>query len=118
MAATITPFISHSPRAIGWGLVSATALLDGPVQIAIVGGDDEATEKLWQLAWRATSPGAVVARTTPDSHSEVGLLKNRPMQGSDSTAYLCRGFICELPTTDPAELAKQLRPSHHRGHHI
>ena len=116
--ATITPFISHSPRAIGWGLVSATALLDGPVQIAIVGGDDEATEKLWQLAWKAISPGAVVARATPDSHSKVGLLKNRPMQGSDATAYLCREFLCELPTTDPAELAKQLRPSHHRGHHI
>ena len=114
----ITPFISRSARAIGWGLASATALVDGPVQIAIVGAEDDATEKLWQLAWRATSPGAVVARTTAHSHSEIGLLKNRPMQGDEATAYLCRGFICELPTTDPTELARQLRPSHHRGHHI
>ena len=120
--ATITSFIPHSPRGIGWGLVSATALLDGPVQIAIVGGDDEATEKLWQLAWRATSPGAVVARTTPDSHSEIGLLENRPMQNDEPTAYICRGFVCERPINDPDVLAQQLGikplPFHHRGHRI
>ena len=106
--AAIASYISHSPRAIAWGLAGATALVDGPVQIAIVGGDDEATEKLWQLAWKTTSPGAVIARTTPHSHSEVGLLKNRPMQRDKATAYLCRGFVCQLPTNDPDELAKQL----------
>lgn len=31
----ITPLITCVPRAIGWGLVAATALIDGPVQIAI-----------------------------------------------------------------------------------
>jgi uncharacterized protein YyaL (SSP411 family) len=24
------------------------------------------------------------------------------------TAYLCEGFVCQAPTTDPAELARQL----------
>ena len=118
--ATITPFISRSPRAVGWGLVSATAMLDGPLQIAIVGNDDEVTEKLWQLAWRATSPGAVVARTSPHRPSEIGLLKNRPMHSDSATAYVCRGFICELPITDPDKLAQQLNIEplqfHHRGH--
>lgn len=107
--AKITPLINRTPRAVGWGLVAAAASVDGPIQIAIVGPDSDETERLWRQAWKATTPGAVVARSAPDANPQVGLLKNRPMQDGKATAYLCRGFICDLPTTNPAELAKQLR---------
>ncbi len=107
--AKITPLIVRAPRAIGWGLVAATALLDGPRQIAIIGPAGEATDELWHRAWKSTSPGAVIARTAPNVNSTVGLLESRPMVGNHPTAYVCRGFVCELPTTDPAELEKILR---------
>ena len=106
--AKITPLITHAPRAIGWGLVAATTLIHGPVQVAIIGLEGGATEELWRQAWKTTAPGAVIARTVPNTNSHVGLLKNRPMLGNEPTAYVCRGFLCDLPTTDPAELAKQL----------
>lgn len=105
----ITPLITRAPRAIGWGLVAATALIDGPVQIAIVGPEGEETEGLWREAWRTTAPGAVIARTMPDTDSEVGLLKNRPMVGEEPTAYVCRGFLCNLPVRNLVELVEQLR---------
>ena len=108
----ITPLLNRAPRAVGWGLVAATAMLDGPMQIAILGSNSEETEMLWRQAWRATAPGAVIARASPDANSQVGLLKNRGMQNGKATAYLCRGFICNLPTTDPHELAKQLGNFH------
>ena len=107
--AKITPLMARAPRAIGWGLVAATALLDGPRQIAIVGAEDEETEKLWRVAWKSTAPGAVIARATPIATPVIGLLKNRPMVGNRPTAYLCRGFVCDLPTTDPVELKEKLR---------
>jgi uncharacterized protein YyaL (SSP411 family) len=104
----ITPLITRAPRAVGWGLVAATALIDGPIQIAIVGPDSKETEKLWRQAWKTTAAGAVIARTISGAPSHIGLLENRPMHNGKPTAYLCRGFVCDLPTTDPNELAKQL----------
>ena len=107
--AKITPLITRTPRAVGWGLVVTTALIHGPVQVAIIGGSDEGTDKLWKLAWKTTAPGAVIVRTSPTNHSNIGLLQNRPMVNSLPTAYVCRGFICDLPTTDSLKLAQQLR---------
>ena len=107
--AKITPLMARAPRAIGWGLVAATALLDGPRQIAIIGPAGEESDELWQRAWKSSAPGAVIARTAPNMNPSVGLLKNRPMVGDHPTAYVCRGFVCELPTTDPTELTQILR---------
>jgi uncharacterized protein YyaL (SSP411 family) len=107
--AKITPLVTRAPRAIGWGLVAATALIHGPLQVAIVGPAGEATDELWRQAWKTTAPGTVIARTGPNANSKVGLLKNRPMISNQPTAYVCRGFVCDLPTTDPLDLAEQLR---------
>lgn len=105
----ITPLIARAPRAIGWGLVAATALVDGPIQVAIIGPAGEESDKLWHRAWKSTAPGAVIARTVPNVNPTVGLFKNRFMISNQPTAYVCRGFICELPTTDPTELTEILR---------
>ncbi|NQW06398.1 MAG: thioredoxin domain-containing protein [SAR202 cluster bacterium] len=105
----ITPLIARAPRAIGWGLVAATALIDGPIQVAIIGPAGEETDELWHRAWKSTAPGAVIARTAPNVNPSVGLLKNRSMISNQPTAYVCRGFICELPTTDPTELTEILQ---------
>jgi uncharacterized protein YyaL (SSP411 family) len=107
--AKITPLLSRAPRAVGWGLVAATALIHGPIQVAIVGPKGEDTDELWREAWKTTAPGAVIARTAPGAKSQVGLLKNRSMMSSQPTAYVCRAFVCELPTTDPVELKEKLR---------
>ncbi|MBI3429773.1 MAG: thioredoxin domain-containing protein, partial [Actinobacteria bacterium] len=106
--AKITPLITRSPRAIGWGLGAATALIHGPVQVVIVGPASEETEAMWRLAWRTTAPGVVIVRTWPNANSAIGLLKDRRMLNNMTTAYVCRGFVCGLPATDPLELAGQL----------
>ncbi|MFC8509811.1 thioredoxin domain-containing protein [Streptomyces sp. NPDC057411] len=99
----------RAPRFIGWGLAVAEALLDGPREIAVVGDrDDDAFRALCRTALDATTPGAVLAFGTPDS-TEFPLLKDRPLVGGEPAAYVCRHFVCEAPTTDPAELARRLR---------
>ncbi|MBO1752662.1 thioredoxin domain-containing protein [Actinotalea sp. BY-33] len=97
------------PRATGWALATAEALADGPREVAVVGPvDDPATRALHRAALAAGAPGAVVVVGEPD-RSTLPLLLDRPMLEGRPTAYVCRGFVCDRPTTDPAELGAQLR---------
>ncbi|MES9523938.1 thioredoxin domain-containing protein [Streptomyces capoamus] len=97
------------PRFIGWGLAAAEALLDGPREVAVVGPapDEERTAALHRTALLATAPGAVVACGTPGG-DEFPLLADRVLVDGAPTAYVCRGFVCDLPVTDPAALREKL----------
>ncbi|GHK00694.1 thioredoxin domain-containing protein [Streptomyces sp. NPDC003753] len=97
------------PRFIGWGLAVAEALLDGPREVAVVGPalDDPATRALHRTALLGTAPGAVVAVGTPES-DELPLLVDRILVGDEPTAYVCRNFTCDAPTTDPERLRAAL----------
>ncbi len=97
----------RAPRACGWGLATVSALMDGPLEIAIVGDlDDPATATLRTVALGATAPGAVLAVGEPDS--EVPLLRDRPLIDGGPGAYVCRGFTCQVPTSDRDLLATQV----------
>ncbi|MER6011156.1 thioredoxin domain-containing protein [Streptomyces bluensis] len=95
----------RAPRFIGWGLATAEALLDGPREVAVVGpaADHPGTRALHRTALLGTAPGAVVAVGTPDS-DELPLLADRPLVGGEPTAYVCRNFTCDAPTTDADRL--------------
>ncbi|MFB7246852.1 hypothetical protein CW362_26470 [Streptomyces populi] len=96
------------PRFIGWGLAVAEALLDGPREVAVVGeGTDPATRALARTALLGTAPGAVVAVGAPGS-DELPLLADRPLVDAKPTAYVCRNFVCDAPTTDPDRLRTAL----------
>lgn len=95
-----------APRFIGWGLAVAEAWLDGPREVAVagpVGGE------LHRTALLGRAPGAVVAAgEVADAGTEFPLLVDRPLVGGVPTAYVCRHFVCDAPTTDAAELAGKL----------
>ncbi|MEU6416197.1 thioredoxin domain-containing protein [Streptomyces spiralis] len=93
------------PRFIGWGLAVAEAALDGPREIAVVGPSlaDEAARTLHRTALLGAAPGAVVAYGVPGS-DEFPLLADRPLVNGAPTAYVCRDFTCDAPTTDPERL--------------
>ncbi|WP_327719096.1 thioredoxin domain-containing protein [Streptomyces sp. NBC_00490] len=97
------------PRFIGWGLAVAEALLDGPREVAVVGPalDDPGTKALHRTALLGTAPGAVVAVGVTGS-DELPLLADRPLVGGEPTAYVCRNFTCDAPTTDPDRLRAAL----------
>jgi uncharacterized protein YyaL (SSP411 family) len=52
---------------------------------------------LLAVARRTTAPGAVVVGAGP-------LVQGRPA----GAAYVCRGFVCDAPTTDEVDLRTQL----------
>ncbi|WP_329220551.1 thioredoxin domain-containing protein [Streptomyces sp. NBC_01485] len=97
------------PRFIGWGLAAAEALLDGPREIAVVATDpaDPTSKTLHRTALLGTAPGAVVAFGTAGG-GEFPLLADRPLRNGEPTAYVCRNFTCDAPTTDPERLRTAL----------
>ncbi|MFS0706328.1 N-acylglucosamine 2-epimerase, partial [Cellulomonas sp. 179-A 9B4 NHS] len=69
------------------------------------------TRALHRAALASAAPGLVVALGDPADLPDdaPGLLRDRPLVEGRPAAYVCRGFVCERPTTDPAELARALR---------
>jgi uncharacterized protein YyaL (SSP411 family) len=96
------------PRFFGWALAAAEALVDGPVQVAIVG--EPSGGPLTSTAWRLRPPGAVVVSAAPDEPG-LPLFADRPLVGGKAAAYVCRGMVCDLPVTDVADLERALTPS-------
>ena len=89
------------PRFAGWTLAAAEAVIAGPLEIAVVGRAAERTN-LHRAALGLPPPGAVVIA------GEVGmpieLFAQRDLVDGKSAAYVCRGFVCERPVSDPQHL--------------
>jgi uncharacterized protein YyaL (SSP411 family) len=98
----------EQPRFFGWTLAACEALVSGPVQIAIVG--EPGGGPLTDSALRLRPPGAVVVSAEPDA-AGLPLLAGRPLVDGGPAAYVCRGMVCDLPRTQPDELAAALRAS-------
>ncbi|GAA0215528.1 thioredoxin domain-containing protein [Saccharothrix mutabilis subsp. mutabilis] len=92
---------AREPRFAGHWLSVAEALEDGPVQVAVVGGDPA----LVATAWRGVHGGGVVVAGDPDS---APLLADRPLVDGGPAAYVCRGYVCDRPVTTADDLAAAL----------
>jgi uncharacterized protein YyaL (SSP411 family) len=102
---------SAAPRFAGWGLAVAEAALDGPREVAVVGApDDDRAHSLRLEALRGTAPGLVLAAGAPGADPVVPLLEGRGLRDGRPAAYPCRGFVCDLPVTQPEQLRAFARP--------
>ncbi|HEU4421080.1 MAG TPA: thioredoxin domain-containing protein [Pilimelia sp.] len=104
--ATIVPVVAGHPRFTGYACTVGEALLSGPYEIAVV-TPDPADDPLVRAAYRHAPPGAVIVAGAPDQDG-VPLLADRPLVGGGAAAYVCRGFVCDRPVTDPADLVAVL----------
>lgn len=108
----------RAPRFAGWSLAAAEAAVAGPLEVAVVGAeDDPARAELVRVARRSSSPGLVVAVGLPDRGSHLGsaddspalpLLVGRGLVEGKAAAYVCRGMVCDRPVTTAEELAALL----------
>jgi uncharacterized protein YyaL (SSP411 family) len=88
----------------------ALQLADAPiVEVAIV-GDPRASDSrsLLAEARRAYRPGQVLALSPSTEASAIPLLRGRTRIDGAATAYVCHGFACQQPVTEPDALAAQL----------
>jgi uncharacterized protein YyaL (SSP411 family) len=104
--APLATVVARAPLAVS-GLAAAMELAVGPMrEIAIAGArPDPATTAMVAVVQRRFDPLRVLA--WGDS-GEVPLLDDRPAIDGVSTAYVCRGFVCRAPVTDPVALEREL----------
>jgi uncharacterized protein YyaL (SSP411 family) len=106
----VPPIAARFPRAAGSGLAVAEALISGPAEIAVVGpADDPRTAGLHVAALHAAPPGAVLALGDGASDGGIPLLEARGLVGGAPAAYVCRGFACLAPVSEPEALRAALQ---------
>jgi uncharacterized protein len=97
------PMISH-PDSFAHLLRALDFHLASKREVALVGQDFSALEAIVRAEFR---PNVVVA-AGPAGAVEPPLLDARTEIGGEPAAYVCEGFTCNLPVTDPAALKKEL----------
>ncbi len=113
LARLAKPMATH-PGAFGHLLCALDFAVASPVQVAIIGTeDDHGATSLTREVHRTYNPNRVIAIVRGDmdgviSTEIVPLLAERVTIGERPTAYVCEQFACRLPTNDPSELARQL----------
>jgi uncharacterized protein len=97
------------PTAFGQWLVGLGLALAQVDEVAIVGSPDAPdTGALLEVVRAGYRPNIVLAVSPDPERSAIELMAARTMRDGMATAYVCHGFACRQPVTDPDELAAQL----------
>ncbi len=104
--------IARYPRAFAKSLIVVDLLMNGPVEVALVGrSGDSGTEALRTAVNRTYLPNRVLAhRDSEQTGTRHPLLEGKTLIGGKAALYLCRNFSCGRPITDPAEFPALLDP--------
>ncbi len=107
--ALVTPVVHRYPTAFGQWLVGLGLALAEIDEVAIVGRPGAPdTTALLEVVTSRYRPATVVAVAEDAAASRIPLLHERVAREGRATAYVCHGFACRQPVTDPAELSAQL----------
>ncbi len=102
---------ASNPTGFGRVLSVLDFYLSSPPEIVIVGNQaEEGTQNLLKVLNEHYLPNRVVM-LLPDGLDPAGwpLLEGRSRIEGQPAAYVCQNYACQLPVTDPADLAKQLK---------
>ena len=107
---TIAEPITRYGTMFGFVLSAADLSVHGAVAVAIAG--DPASDRFAALT-RAVAgqylPALVIAGGEGDAVHGLALMEGRSASDGQPMAFVCRNFSCDVPTSDPVELAAQLR---------
>jgi uncharacterized protein YyaL (SSP411 family) len=105
---TIAEPMARYPTAFGHALGAADLAVRGAVEVAIAG--EPAGEAFGALAGAVANryvPSMVLAGGRGKAVRGIALMEGR--ERDEPTAYVCRAYVCDVPTSDPAELTRQLK---------
>jgi uncharacterized protein YyaL (SSP411 family) len=105
---TIAEPMARYPTAFGHALGAADLAVRGAVEVAIAGNpSDTAYGTLAGVVANRYLPSLVLAGGRGKSAKGIALLAGR--EADEPTAYVCRAYACDRPTSDPAALMEQLK---------
>jgi uncharacterized protein YyaL (SSP411 family) len=90
--------LARVPSAFGWGLCALDLYLSPSRELAIIGSPDD---ELARATLAPFEPNSVVAFGPSD---DVPLLAGKAQVDGKPTLYVCEGFACQAPVTDPARI--------------
>ena len=101
--------MTRFPIAFGHLLGCSDMEVNGAIEVALVGKTSSAKFKALERAVVAQYvPSLVLAGGEAGGITPVKLLQDRPLVDGKPTAYVCRGYSCDRPVTEPAALSEQL----------
>ena len=98
--------VGRQPRAFAWTLMAADFLLEGPIELALV-GSGAAREALERAVAGAFLPNRVVAHQETAT-SALPLLAGKSLVSGQAALYVCRDFACQAPVTRPEDVPAAL----------
>jgi uncharacterized protein YyaL (SSP411 family) len=108
----LAPYALHSPTGFGRALCALDDFIGPFYEVALIGGQDDARFRaLQEVVTRQWRPRLALAKATPADEaaaSAVPLLAGRPLVSGAPAAYVCQGFVCQRPVTEPTALAALL----------
>ena len=103
----LAPTAAKAPLAFGRLLAALDFHLGRVVELAVIGDPGEAqTDRLLEVVRERFLPNRLLAAGASDPG--IPLLADRRAIDGKVTAYLCEHFVCQAPTQDAGELARQL----------
>ena len=106
IVAPLASVVARAPLAVA-ALAAAMELAISPMREVAIAGDpaDARTRALLTLVQQRFDPLRVLAW---GPSGEVPLLDDRPLVAGLPAAYVCRGFVCAAPVTEPDALERAL----------
>ena len=104
------PAFATRPSQFGRMLCAADRSLGEPID-AVVAGDqlDPRSAAIRRAVAQPYAPDLVIAPLDPTSSlDEMALFAGKTARGGVPTAYVCRGYACDEPTSDPQRAAAQV----------
>jgi hypothetical protein len=104
----VQPVVDRQPSAFGRFLSAADRALAEPVDVVVAGdpGSADATA-IRREAAAPYAPDLVIA-SLAQPVSDWPLFDGKAARDGRPTAYVCRGYACDRPTSDPAEAREQV----------
>lgn len=110
MLASVLEQAVRYPTAFAKWLLAADFALGSTHEVAVIGSTEQpGMSSLLASLWSRYRPRQVTAISVfPPAVGSPALLTDRPLLNGLPTAYVCQGFVCRQPVTDPHELSNQL----------
>jgi len=106
---TLAEPMTRFPLGFGHLLGCADMEVNGAIEVALIGDPvGNGFKALERAVAGRYVPALVLAGGMPRAESPVRLLDDRTSIDGKPTGYICRGYTCDKPVTQPAELSDQL----------
>jgi uncharacterized protein len=105
----VAPALDQQPSAFGRMLSAADRLVGEAIDVVVAEAAGAGGRALREAAAAVYAPDLVLTSVAEgDAHAAWPLYVGKAARAGATTAYACRGYACDEPTSDPGRLTEQV----------